>query len=109
MNLGPAPCSAPGFILPIADYGHTDGRCSITGGYVYRGRQASLPYGAYIYGDYCSGEIFMLKDGVQTVLLKTTMNISSFGEDEAGEIYVVDLNGSVFRITNPDALTAASR
>jgi hypothetical protein len=108
-NLGPAPCSAPGFIPPIADYGHTDGRCSITGGYVYRGRQASLPYGAYIYGDYCSGEIFMLKDGVQTVLLKTTMNISSFGEDEEGEIYVVDLNGSVFRITNPDAITASSR
>ena len=108
-NLGPAPCSAPGFIAPIADYGHTAGRCSITGGYVYRGRQASLPYGAYVYGDYCSGEIFMLKDGVQTVLLKTTMAISSFGEDEAGEVYVVDLNGSVFRIINPDAITASNR
>jgi len=108
-NLGPASCSAPGFIPPIADYDHTAGRCSITGGYVYRGRQASLPYGAYIYGDYCSGEIFMLKDGVQTLLLKTTMAISSFGEDEAGEMYVVDLNGSVFRITNPDAITASNR
>jgi glucose/arabinose dehydrogenase len=109
-GLGPASCSAPGFIQPIADYGHTaPGRCSVIGGYVYRGRQASLPYGAYVYGDYCSGEIFMLKDGIQTVLLKTDMQISSFGEDEAGEVYVVDLNGSVFRITNPDALTASSR
>ena len=51
----------------------------------------------------------MLKDGVQTVLLKTTMAISSFGEDEAGEVYVVDLNGSVFRIINPDAITASNR
>src|SRR5436190_964823 len=87
VTAAPATCSAPGFIPPIADYGHTAGRCSITGGYVYRGRQASLPYGSYIYGDYCSGEIFLLKDVVQTVLLKTSMQISSFGEDEAGEVY----------------------
>src|SRR5438552_1878558 len=84
-GLGPAPCSAPGFIPPIADYANTgaDGRCSIIGGYVYRGIQASLPYGAYVYGDLCSGEILMLKDGVQTVLVNSTLTISSFGEDEA--------------------------
>src|SRR5438128_7703746 len=64
-NLGPASCSAPGFIAPIAEYDHSsNGRCSITGGYVYRGAQQSLPYGAYVYGDYCSGEIFMLRAGV---------------------------------------------
>lgn len=110
-NLGPAPCSAPGFIPPIADYANTGpaGRCSITGGYVYRGTQASLPYGAYIFGDFCSGEILMLKDGVPTVLLDTTLNISSFGEDEAGEICVVALGGSVQRITNPDAVRASTR
>lgn len=105
-NLGPAPCTAPGFIPPVADYANTgsSGRCSITGGYVYRGTQASLPYGAYVYGDFCSGEILIFKDGLQTVLLDTTLNISSFGEDEAGEIYVVGLGGTVQRITNPDAV-----
>ena len=110
-GLGPAPCSAPGFIAPIADYINTgsDGRCAIIGGYVYRGTQASLPYGAYIYGDLCSGEIFMLKDGVQTVLLNTALQISSFGEDEAGELFVLDLNGSIFRLVNPDATNAAER
>src|SRR5262249_38903771 len=81
-NLGPASCSTPGFIPPIAQYTHANGRCSITGGYVYRGSQQSLPLGAYIYGDYCSGEIFLLQGGVQSVLLDTGFNISSFGEDQ---------------------------
>jgi hypothetical protein len=110
-NLGPASCSTPGFVPPIADYANTGsaGRCSITGGYVYRGTQASLPYGAYIYGDFCSGEILMLRDGIQTVLIDTTLQISSFGEDEAGEIYVVNLSGTISRLTNPDAITASTR
>ncbi len=108
-NLGPASCSTPGFIPPITVYDHVSGRCSITGGYVYRGTQASLPYGAYVYGDFCSGEIFMLRDGIQTVLLDTTLDISSFGEDEAGEIYVVALSGTISRLTNPDAREASAR
>jgi hypothetical protein len=110
-NLGPAPCSSPGFIPPIIDYQNTgsSGRCSVIGGYVYRGTQASLPYGAYVYADLCSGEIFMLKDGLQTVLLDTAFQISSFGEDEAGEVYVVNIGGSISRITNPDQVTASSR
>src|SRR5262249_26266382 len=57
----------------------------------------------------CSGEIFMLKDGVQTVLQDTTLQISSFGEDEAGEIYVVSITGSIFRLSNPDVVNAAQR
>jgi glucose/arabinose dehydrogenase len=110
-GLGPAPCSTPGFIPPIVEYNNTggNGRCSVTGGYVYRGVQASLPYGAYVFGDFCSGEIFMLKDGVQSVLLDTTLQISSFGEDEGGEIYVVSLTGSIFRLTNPDAVGGTQR
>src|SRR5262249_11895145 len=110
-GLGPAPCSMPGFIPPIADYVNTgpDGRCAIIGGYVYRGRQATLPYGAYVYGDLCSGEIFMLKDGGQTLLLDNAFQISSFGEDEVGEIYVVDIGGSIYRLTNPDAINGAQR
>ena len=109
-NLGPASCAAPGFIAPIADYDHsTNGRCSITGGYVYRGAQQSLPYGAYVYGDYCSGEIFMFQAGVQSVLTRTSLSITSFGEDESGELYVVAQGGSIFRIKNPDADTGANR
>jgi glucose/sorbosone dehydrogenase len=108
-NLGPTSCSAPGFIPPIIDYEHTPGdpggRCAVIGGYVYRGTQGSLPSGAYIFGDLCSGEIFMLKDRIMSVLLDTTLAISSFGEDQAGEIYVVNINGSVFRLTNPDKPT----
>ena len=71
-----------------------DGRCSITGGYVYRGTQGTLPNGTYVYGDYCSGEVFSWNGSAQTPLLDTTINISSFGEDEAGELYVVGLGGN---------------
>jgi hypothetical protein len=108
---GPASCSAPGFIPPVAEYVNTggNGRCSVTGGYVYRGTQASLPYGAYVYADFCSGEIFMLHDGAQSVLLDTPLLISSFGEDEAGEIYVSSLNGSISRLTNPGAVNLTQR
>ena len=86
-----------------------NGRCAIIGGYIYRGTQASLPYGAYVFGDLCSGEIFMFKDGLMSVLLDTEFQISSFGEDEAGEIYVVNIGGSVLRLTNPNKITASSR
>jgi glucose/arabinose dehydrogenase len=95
-------CSLAGFTPAIAEYAHTNGRCSITGGYVYRGSQSSLPPNTYVYGDYCTGEIFMLNGGATSLLLDTSMNISSFGEDEAGEIYVVGLEGIVNRITNPN-------
>jgi hypothetical protein len=101
-NLGPASCNAIGFTPPVAEYNHAGGRCSITGGYVYRGSTSSLPFGSYVYADYCTGEIFLLESGSQRLLLDTTINISSFGEDEAGEIYVVGLNGTVNRIVNPD-------
>ena len=58
-NNDPALCSSPqNYIFPIFDYAHSGGRCSITGGYVYRGSQGALPVGTYVYGDYCSGEIF---------------------------------------------------
>ncbi|MBK8738082.1 MAG: hypothetical protein IPM02_00345 [Betaproteobacteria bacterium] len=82
------------------DYTHGSGRCSITGGYAYRGAQGALPPGTYVYGDYCTGEIFAWDGAAQTRLLDTGMNISSFGEDEQGELYVVDLGGTVSRIVS---------
>jgi glucose/arabinose dehydrogenase len=102
-DLGPAPCSAGGFVPPVAEYWHTSGRCSVTGGYVYRGSRGTLPYGSYVFGDFCTGEIFLLSAESQGVLLDTDLRISSFGEDESGEIYVMGLRGSVHRIVNPDA------
>lgn len=95
-------CTPPaGSILPIADYSHSGGRCSITGGYVYRGGRGAVPAGAYIYADYCTGEILTLQGTTQTVQLDTTHNITSFGEDEASEVYAVAQSGSVLRIASP--------
>ncbi len=95
----PALCNPANYIGPVFDYMHTGGRCSITGGYVYRGSQNTLPQGTYVYGDFCSGEIFAWDGAAQSVLLATAINISSFGEDEQGELYVVGLGGTLSRIT----------
>jgi hypothetical protein len=103
----PTLCDPADYLFPIFDYGHSGGRCSITGGYVYRGSQNALPAGTYVFGDYCSGEIFGWDGATQSLLLDTTQNIASFGEDEQGEIYVVNLGGSVSRIasTTPPTCT----
>ena len=91
--------SQAGYIFPVFDYEHTGGRCSITGGYVYRGLQGAVANGTYVYGDFCTGEIFGWTGGPsQPVLLDTTLMISSFGEDESGELYVVGLGGTVSKI-----------
>jgi glucose/arabinose dehydrogenase len=99
-NLGPARCIPENYISPIHTYVHTGqgGRCSITGGYVYRGDKQTLPFGAYIFGDYCTGEVLMFYRGEEKLLLRTTKRITSFGVDEEGELYVV--GGTVDRIVN---------
>jgi hypothetical protein len=103
-NLDPASCIPTNFAFPIAEYDHSGGRCAVIGGYVYRGTTGALPAAAYLYGDLCTGEIFQLlppaSGGAQSVLLDTALNgtLSSFGEDETGEIYVVGTGGTVDRI-----------
>lgn len=92
-------CNTRGLSLPVAEYPHESGRCSITGGYVYRGEQVPSLHGAYIFGDYCSGEIMGLVDKRVTVLLSSGLQVSSFGEDETGELYVVDHGGGIYRMT----------
>lgn len=58
-NLPQEPCADPApYIFPVFDYTHVKGRCSLTGGYVYRGSLGTLTPGTSVYGDYCSGEIF---------------------------------------------------
>jgi hypothetical protein len=87
---------------PIFEYGHDLG-CSVTGGLVYRGKVLEQLYGVYLFGDYCSGRIWGMvrnADGEwQTGLLfSTSANISSFGEDEQGEMYLLDHVGRVYRL-----------
>src|SRR5262245_7186505 len=94
----PALCDAPSFISPLLDYKHNKGRCSVTGGYVYRGNLGTFPAGTYVFADYCTGEIFQRDWTAHTLLLSAGFFLASFGEDEAGEIYVVDHGGAVHRI-----------
>jgi glucose/arabinose dehydrogenase len=99
-NLGPAECNPANYQPPVGEYEHAGGRCSVTGGYVYRGTRGTLPTGAYIFGDFCTGEMFLLQGAAQTFLQDTSLSISSFGEDETGELYVANLNGTVNRLVN---------
>jgi glucose/arabinose dehydrogenase len=97
-------CARTGKTLPLTEYGHTNGRCSITGGYVYRGSAYPDLVGAYLFGDYCSGEIWYVDRGARTgtapiLALDTNALITSFGQDEAGELYLADGHGTVYRLT----------
>ncbi|MBC7900066.1 MAG: PQQ-dependent sugar dehydrogenase [Saprospiraceae bacterium] len=87
-------------IPPVFEYNRQSPsqRCSITGGYVYRGKQNAMPDGSYLYGDFCTGEILMWHNGQQVPLRDTSRSIASFGEDEDGELYVVGLGGTVDKI-----------
>jgi glucose/arabinose dehydrogenase len=94
-------CPASGFVQPRAVYAHSSGQCSVTGGYVYRGSAVPSLSGWYIYGDYCSGEIWAVNpsDASPPVRLQDTpYSISSFAEIPGGELAVVTFDGAVFRL-----------
>ena len=98
-----AGCDYDASVAPITEYHHSDGGCSVTGGYVYRGENLKSLQGSYVYGDYCSGLIWALLqtavgEWTNTQIIESGLKISSFGEDEAGELYVVDHGGGVFRL-----------
>jgi glucose/arabinose dehydrogenase len=98
------PCDVNAFVPPVTEYTHGEG-CSITGGYVYRGQQFPSMEGIYFFGDYCSGIIWGLlrvDDGTWEVarLLESGLQLSSFGEDHAGELYALDLNGGLYQIVS---------
>ncbi len=102
----PTGCTPPAhYSAPVAEYSHTFG-CAVTGGYVYRGPGSPSMQGMYFYGDYCSGRIWGLENGgtgwqTQQVA-QAAINISSFGEDQAGNLYVADLtSGTIFVMTSP--------
>jgi glucose/arabinose dehydrogenase len=96
-------CSQTGFTLPVLDYDHGQG-CSITGGFVYRGAAIPEVRGHYFYSDYCSGWLrsFRLSGGVAVEQREWPIgdigNVTSFGVDAAGELYVLSSNGRVYRL-----------
>ena len=94
-------CPGSGFVQPRAVYPHSGGRCSVTGGYVYRGSAIPSLQGWYVYGDFCSGEIWAVNpgDGSAPVLLQDTpYSISSFAELPGGELAVLTFDGAVYRL-----------
>lgn len=101
-------CDREGLVLPVAAYTHADvGGCTIIGGHVYRGTAYPALTGAYLYGDYCAGTLWALSAADAVANGSATGEevgaldgmLSSFGEDEAGELYAVDLRGRVLRVT----------
>ena len=100
-------CDRTGLIAPVFDYPNTGirGDCSITGGFVYRGRTIAALTGAYVYADYCSGKVWALRyDGTrvteQALLLDSDIQISSFAVDLQGEIYALGHGptGGIFKL-----------
>ncbi len=99
-------CNKTGLTLPILEYSLTQGNCAATGGFVYRGAEFPSLQGVYIYGDYCSGRIWGLRKKGDTwenkLILDTDLGISTFGQDEAGNIYVADHSrGDIYKIVVP--------
>lgn len=97
-------CDQTGFQLPVIDYSHSDGSCSITGGFVYRGPALPEIAGHYFYSDYCLGFLKSFRYANGTVADARTWsvgslgNVTSFGEDAAGELYVLSSNGRVYKL-----------
>ncbi len=94
-------CSTAGLTMPVAEYDRVAG-LSITGGYVYRGQDHPSLQGIYFFADYVTGNIWGLRrvNGLweSELLLDSSYSISSFGEDEAGNLYLVDYSGAIYQI-----------
>jgi glucose/arabinose dehydrogenase len=109
-------CTPPlNYVSPIKVYAHGVNNsigCAVTGGYVYRGSNFPSLVGAYLYGDFCSGRLWGLRkdinnEWISTFITDTDYLISSFGEDEQGELYLTDYaSGSVIHIAKAPVLSA---
>ena len=99
-------CDRVGLTLPVASYQHSEG-CTVVGGYVYRGSVYPGLTGAYLFGDYCSGELWLLSaaealatgTAARELVGKLEGSLGSFGQGDDGELYAVDLNGRILRVT----------
>ncbi len=101
-----AGCNPQGLALPVAEYTHADG-CSITGGFVYRGHGSPGLRGTYLYGDFCGGSVWgVTRQGgafTSRKLAASGFSITTFGQDEDGELYVAAGNGNIYHITGSAA------
>ncbi|MCI0816081.1 MAG: PQQ-dependent sugar dehydrogenase [Chloroflexi bacterium] len=100
-------CDRSGLEPPVVEYGHGLG-CSVTGGYVYRGAAVPALSGVYVYADFCSGRIWGFRHtdlGVSgpVHLLRAPFQVSSFGTDARGELYVLGFDGGVYRFAGDPA------
>jgi len=102
------PCDIDGLTAPIAEYGHTEGRCSVTGGVVYRGADIPDLAGTYLYGDFCTGEVWGLRGADQRLLtdpddrlLPHLPGLTSFGVGPDGEVYLMQAQGIVWKLVSP--------
>ena len=102
---GTEECDPEGLRLPVVEYSHAQGGCSVTGGYVYRGAQYEALAGNYFFGDYCSGYIWALRQDEQGqwstgqgALVTVQGQVTSFGLDSAGGVYVVTREGVIYQI-----------
>jgi len=98
-----APNPAGQLVFPIHAYDHADGSCSVTGGFVYRGKAVPAARGRYFFGDYCTGAVWSLRvrAGAAADLRREPFRIrdlTSFGEDAAGELYAVTYTGRVLKL-----------
>jgi len=89
---------------PIVEYDHSLG-CSVTGGIIYRGEELPEWQGIYLYGDYCTGRVWGLYEDIDEgwlsrLLFENVGAITSFGEDEAGEVYLCDQRGIIYQLTS---------
>jgi len=103
-----ASCDMTGLTRPVAEYDHSSGDCSITGGFVYRGQTIPSLQGHFIYGDFCSGTIRSVvqqadQSYLAAELLASGQSISSFAQGADGEVLVLSISGSIFRFIDAQA------
>jgi len=98
-------CDRSGLTMPKVTFNHSGGACSVTGGFVYRGKRVPSLAGHYFYSDYCAGWLksFRMQSGAVVdrrdwIPSSNLGHVVSFGEDAAGELYILSESGSVFRI-----------
>jgi glucose/arabinose dehydrogenase len=100
-----AVCGDSSYTLPVLEYDHEEGRCAITGGYVYRGSAIPDLAGLYLYGDFCSGQMWAASQQAGTwssTLLEINLpNLTTFGEDSTGELYAGTSDGTLYLIAGP--------
>lgn len=97
-------CDTTGLTFPVAVYGHTSERCSVTGGVVYRGTEVPEIAGNYLYADFCTGELWAMPvDGSSEPMIVASglRFVASFGVDAAGEVYVLRFGQSIARLVSP--------